>query len=256
MIGASVEANPRPRAPADAASHRQPEPIEMSSSPVSPVPTAATDRTTGPDPVMDPKPVSPSPATQIAERVAPALMRVEASGLGAHHLTVRLDPAELGQVEIRIEQAPDVPARVHILVERPETLSLLRQDQSRLEQALDRAGVRGEAREITLDLSPAGTITAQAVAPDRGVAPRADDGFRAPDNPSAQSDPNQSDLNRDPGSDQRPRHGDGRDGGFGDRQARGVPGGVPAAPDDTGQAPRMAARPPADWRRLGLNITA
>lgn len=262
MMGASVGANARPLASADATNHRQPEPIDTPSitggpSPSGSLPVAAVDHATGPDPVTDPRPPSPSPATQIAERVAPALMRVATSGLGTHDLTVRLDPAELGQVEIRIEQAPDVPSRVHILVERPETLSLLRQDQARLEQTLDRAGVRAEAREITLDLSPAGTITAQAVAPDRGVAPRTDDAFRAPDNPSTQSGSNQSgsnqsDPNRDPGWDQRPRHGDGRDAGFSDRPARGVL----AASDDAGHAPGIAARPPADWRRLGLNITA
>jgi hypothetical protein len=91
---------------------------------------------------------------------------------GAPRLTMRLAPPELGHVQIRIDRATDMPARVEITVEKAETLTLLLRDQSQLQRALDQAGVPPEGRTVTFHVAaseffPRGE---PATAPAPGVA--------------------------------------------------------------------------------------
>jgi len=87
---------------------------------------------------------------------------------GAQRLTMKLEPPELGQVQIRIDRPADnAPAHVAITVERPETLQLLLRDQPQLQRALDLAGVPAEGRSISFHVAtpePAAR-TETAVAP-------------------------------------------------------------------------------------------
>ncbi len=66
---------------------------------------------------------------------------------------MRLEPPELGHVEIRIDRPTDAPARVDITVERTETLTLLLRDQPQLQRALDQAGVPPEGRSVTFHVA-------------------------------------------------------------------------------------------------------
>jgi len=106
----------------------------------------------------------PSPAAQIT----PALVSMSHSPDGAQRLTMKLEPPELGQVQIRIDRPADnAPAHVAITVERPETLQLLLRDQPQLQRALDLAGVPAEGRSISFHVAtpePAAR-TETAVAP-------------------------------------------------------------------------------------------
>jgi hypothetical protein len=92
---------------------------------------------------------APSPAAQ----VAPALLSLAQAPSGGSRLTLRLDPAELGHVQIRIDRAQDAPARVEITAERPETLALLQRDQPQLQRALDQAGVPADGRSLTFHVA-------------------------------------------------------------------------------------------------------
>jgi flagellar hook-length control protein FliK len=74
---------------------------------------------------------------------------------GGGSLTLRLDPVELGHVQIHIERPKDGPATVALTVERPETLLLLLRDQTQLHQALDQAGVPADGRAVSFHLAPA-----------------------------------------------------------------------------------------------------
>jgi flagellar hook-length control protein FliK len=71
---------------------------------------------------------------------------------GTSHVTIRLQPAELGHVEIRISRAQDGSSSVSVAVERPETLTTLQADLGHLHQALDRAGVP-EQRSVSVHLA-------------------------------------------------------------------------------------------------------
>ena len=103
-------------------------------------------------------PSSTAPATQAAAQAPTAA--VPAIAVTAHltnpqHLTIQLTPPELGKLEVRIDRPTDAPARVEIKVEHAHTLDLLSQDQPKLQQALDQAGVPAQ-RQLVLTLSDNG----------------------------------------------------------------------------------------------------
>jgi len=79
-------------------------------------------------------------------------------------MMLHLEPAGLGQVQIRIDRPQDAPARVDIAVERPETMTLLQHDQPELQRALDQAGIPSDGRSLTLHLA-----TPDALAPSAGA---------------------------------------------------------------------------------------
>jgi hypothetical protein len=89
-----------------------------------------------------------TPATQLAQAVASLHVGAD----GTSHTTIKLDPAELGQVEIRISRAQDGTSSVSVAVQRPDTLATLQNDLGHLHQALDRAGV-SEQRSVNLHLA-------------------------------------------------------------------------------------------------------
>jgi flagellar hook-length control protein FliK len=90
-----------------------------------------------------------------AEQVAPVLVSMAHAPDGTQRLTLRLDPPELGHLQIRVERPPDAPAHVDITVEKPETLTLLLRDQPQLQRALDQAGVPPDGRSVTFHVATA-----------------------------------------------------------------------------------------------------
>jgi flagellar hook-length control protein FliK len=61
---------------------------------------------------------------------------------GNTHFEIRLDPADLGRIDVRIDIDRNGHVTSHLMVEKPETLSMLRQDAPQLQRALDDAGFR------------------------------------------------------------------------------------------------------------------
>jgi flagellar hook-length control protein FliK len=61
---------------------------------------------------------------------------------GKSRFEIRLDPADLGRIDVRIEVDRNGQVTSHLTVEKPETLSMLRQDAPQLQRALDDAGVK------------------------------------------------------------------------------------------------------------------
>jgi flagellar hook-length control protein FliK len=85
-----------------------------------------------------PAPVDrPAPADQVSVHIAKAAANDE------RRITIRLDPPELGRVEVTLDTHKD-SIRVALAVDRPETLDLLRRDAQALDQALARANLRVE----------------------------------------------------------------------------------------------------------------
>ncbi len=82
-------------------------------------------------------------ATRIAQRTAEGATRFE----------VRLDPPELGRVDVKLEVDRSGKAQALLLVERPETLSELSRQARQLERALAEAGVDVDADGLTFGLS-------------------------------------------------------------------------------------------------------
>jgi flagellar hook-length control protein FliK len=60
---------------------------------------------------------------------------------GNSRFEMRLDPPDLGRVEVSLHVGKDGWTHAHLIVERPETLDLMQRDQRGLQQALQQAGV-------------------------------------------------------------------------------------------------------------------
>ncbi|MBV9460137.1 MAG: flagellar hook-length control protein FliK [Bradyrhizobium sp.] len=61
---------------------------------------------------------------------------------GKTSFEVRLDPADLGRIDVKIDVDRNGQVTSHLTVEKPETLSMLRQDAPQLQQALNDAGLK------------------------------------------------------------------------------------------------------------------
>jgi flagellar hook-length control protein FliK len=122
-------------------------------------PQAAASPASDPSRAGGPAGDPPAPVDQLA----PALIStLKTMGDGTQTVTVRLQPPELGQVQIRVDQTSAGIARVDILAERPETVVLLQRDQPRLDQALDQAGILSAGRSVSFQV---GTQTQISDAP-------------------------------------------------------------------------------------------
>ncbi len=184
------------------------------------VATPATAAAASPDPSLAANGMTPNTAAAAhaspAGQIAPALMSLGTSTNGTQQLTLRLDPAELGTVQVRIDRPADAPAHVDISVSRPETLTLMLRDQSQLQHTLDQAGVPAEGRTISFHL--------------------ADQGAGQGTNSQSQQ---AGGFGHSNGYDQTPRHGS---------RARNA--------NDTDADTSLLSSSPMRWQRAGLNITA
>jgi flagellar hook-length control protein FliK len=156
-------------------------------------------------------PVSPAgqsppalPAAHIApaDQIAPALVAASKAADGTPSVTVRLQPPELGQVHIRIDQPAGGAAHIDITAERPETLQLLQRDEPRLQQALDQAGVLSNGRTVSFQMSPPEQVGATASRPDSMETGSGGSGQGQSGGAWRQSEDSQRDFARGQNSDQ------------------------------------------------------
>ena len=97
----------------------------------------------------------PSPPTTPMQQVMPVVASVVASREGAPQtLVIRLEPAELGRVQVLIERSAEGLSLITLQAERPDTLQLLVRDQPQLHRALDLAGVPTDGRLLQFQLLP------------------------------------------------------------------------------------------------------
>jgi chemotaxis protein MotD len=151
-------------------------PVQATSPASAALPTSALPTPVPPADTLQPAAPSGAPAALVspqvhaaatpAAQIAPVLVSMAHAPDGAQRLTLRLDPPELGHVQIRIDRPQDAPARVDITVERAETLTLLLRDQPQLQRALDQAGVPSDGRSVTIHVA----ATESAARPDGGPA--------------------------------------------------------------------------------------
>lgn len=101
----------------------------------------------------------PAPLRQFAAALAES---PGDGGEGERHVRLRLRPASLGELDVRITSGLDDGARVAIAATRPETLSLLRADMAGLRQTLAEAGLHVSEANLTFVLRPAEALAAPA----------------------------------------------------------------------------------------------
>lgn len=127
---------------------------------------------------------SPLPGEQIAIRIQRAV------GLGEDRIRIRLHPAELGQVDVRLQVGNDGAVKVAITADRADTLDLLQRDARGLERALQDAGLKTETGNLSFSLRDGGqngSAGQRDHAADAG-APNAPEGTAADDAPGSDSD--------------------------------------------------------------------
>lgn len=96
---------------------------------------------------------APAGATPLRDFAAQVTRRIAG---GANTFQIRLDPAELGKVDVTMEMKGD-KATLRLTVERVETLELLSRDARSLERALADAGVKADAGSMEFQLGREGT---------------------------------------------------------------------------------------------------
>lgn len=104
-----------------------------------------------PQPQALPTATTAVPASQLTAAVATSVA-VPLNGLavqiaataqsGRSRFEIRLDPAELGRIDVRLDVDRHGQVTSHLVVEKPETLAMLRQDAPQLQRALEDAGLK------------------------------------------------------------------------------------------------------------------
>lgn len=151
-------ASPQPEAPPAPASETartastQPAPLAAPATPPSPPPPLAT---APPAQGVDGLPPTPPARAPTLPEQVPVLIAAMAQD-GARRFEIRLDPAELGRVDVRLDIDRDGQVRTHLVVERPEALALLRREAHALQLALNDTGLRSDTAGVQVSLRQGG----------------------------------------------------------------------------------------------------
>mgnify|MGYP003571131297 FL=1 len=90
------------------------------------------------------------PASAIALQIAKHVQK------GVNTFEIRIDPPELGRVDVKLDVAADGRATAHLVVEKAETLDLLQRDAKALQQALQDAGLEADQDTLSFSLKDEG----------------------------------------------------------------------------------------------------
>jgi flagellar hook-length control protein FliK len=102
---------------------------------------------------LQPTPLSPAAADAVPVPLAALAVEIAAGAhTGKHRFEIRLDPPELGRIEVRLDLDRDGHVTSRITVERVETLDLLRRDSAQLERALQQAGLKTSDNALQFSL--------------------------------------------------------------------------------------------------------
>ncbi len=118
------------------------------------VPTSAPTASPSPLVAVATPPAHPGSPAAMVEQVAPAIFTLAKTADGNQQMTVRLQPDELGMVQVRIARAASGATEIEVTAEKPDTLLALQRDQPQLHHTLDEAGIPAAGRTITFHVAP------------------------------------------------------------------------------------------------------
>jgi len=90
---------------------------------------------------------------------------------GKSSFQIRLDPAELGRIDVRIDVDRTGRLTSHLTVEKAETLAMLRQDAPQLQRALDGTGLKTGDNGLQFSLRDQSSQNSQGQSPGSSSAP-------------------------------------------------------------------------------------
>jgi flagellar hook-length control protein FliK len=118
-----------------------------------PVNASAPGATQAAAPTAQPQQHASPPAVPQAVPLAGVGIEIASRALaGKNRFEIRLDPPELGRIEVRIEVSRDGRVTSHLTADRPDTLSLLQRDAAGLERALQDAGLKTSDNSLQFSL--------------------------------------------------------------------------------------------------------
>lgn len=129
-------------------------------------------------PLLDPTPAAPGqPAHGQAAGPATSVYAVPIEiGLralsGVNSFQIRLDPAELGRVDVKLDISDTGEVKARLVVDRVETLNLLQRDARTLERAFEQAGLKPSDAGVDISLRDQGTQSGFRQAPQQDEQPR------------------------------------------------------------------------------------
>jgi hypothetical protein len=176
-----------------------------------------------------------------AEQVTPALLTLARTAGGSQQITIRLQPGELGMVQVRIARALSGTTRIDVTADNPTTLLALQRDQPQLHRTLDAAGIPTAGRTIAFHVVP----TAQAAANGNSPGSWPSHGGSAPGSASRSQ----------PGTTDTDGSAAGRDGHLAQERNIYSTSRRPS-PTSADAMPGASATPQARSNRIGLDITA
>lgn len=78
-------------------------------------------------------------------------------------LAIQLDPPELGRLNVRMQYDAGEPLKVHIVLEKADTMAMFLRDSHALQSALDQAGLKTDSASLSFELSQDGSAFQQAL---------------------------------------------------------------------------------------------
>ncbi|MGQ3360996.1 MAG: flagellar hook-length control protein FliK, partial [Phreatobacter sp.] len=108
-----------------------------------------------------PAPGSPVPVHALAVTIAAR------ASAGTTRFDIRLDPAELGRIDVQLTVDREGSVKSKLVVEKQETLDLLQRDQRNLERALAQAGVQTSEGSLEFSLKDQGGQNARERQPEQ-----------------------------------------------------------------------------------------
>lgn len=116
--------------------------------PATPAPAGLGRPAEPPAPMAAPPPLQPT----LPIAALPASIAIKALS-GSNRFDIRLDPEELGRIDVALEIDRDGHIRASIAAEKPEALQLIVREARALEQAFDQAGFRRDENALNFSLS-------------------------------------------------------------------------------------------------------
>ena len=89
--------------------------------------------------------------------------------IGRSRFEIRLDPPELGRIDVRLDVDRQGQVTSHLIVEKSATLDLLRRDAQQLERALQDAGLKTSDNGLQFSLRDQDSRPAATTTTARGV---------------------------------------------------------------------------------------
>ena len=120
--------------------------VESSKAPALPVLTTQTQQPTVVAQTIDAQTRAPLALARVPFEIAASAHR------GEKQFQIRLDPAELGGIDVTVSIDKHGKVATHLVVERPETLDQLRRDQPNLERALSNSGLKTDSGAMQFSL--------------------------------------------------------------------------------------------------------